>query len=114
MTDEDQVDRLDDQVAVTVQMLALDFANNANNQLLWELTGEPMACHYAGARWVERAAEENPAQAEVYRRFLDRISGLADQPPPESGITVIINKPLRLMWSVIWPWAPQPRSTAHT
>ncbi len=32
----------DDQVAVTVQMLALDFANSANNQLLWELTGEPM------------------------------------------------------------------------
>ncbi|MDN5764024.1 MAG: hypothetical protein L0H41_17135 [Microlunatus sp.] len=104
----------DDQVAVTVQMLALDFGNSANNQLLWELTGDPMECHYAGARWVERAAKANPSQAEVYRRFLDRISGLADQPPPESGITAIINKPLRLMWSVTWPWAPHSRSTART
>lgn len=98
---------------VHVQLLALDFRNTAKNQLLWELTGEPMECHYAGAHWVERAAEENPDQAEV-RRFLDRITGLADQPPPESGITVIINKPLCLMWSVTWPWAPQPRSTTTT
>lgn len=62
-------DRMDH---VHVQLIALDFRNTANNQLLWELTGDPMERHYAGARWVEQAAEENPAQAEVYRRFLDR------------------------------------------
>lgn len=113
MTEDDQLDEHDDQVAVTVQLLALDLRNSANNHLLWELTGEPMECYYAGVRWIERAAEENPDQAEVYRRFLDRISGLADQPPPESGITVIINKPLRVMWSVTWPWAAQTRPTSE-
>ena len=53
---------------MTAQLLASDFRNSANNQLLWALTGDPMECHYAGTRWVERAAEENH-QTEVYRRF---------------------------------------------
>lgn len=36
------VDQPADQVHV--QLLALDFRNSANNQLLWELTGDPMEC----------------------------------------------------------------------
>jgi hypothetical protein len=72
MTERDQEDRDADQVTVTVQMLALDFGNSANNQLLWKFTGDPMECHYAGARWVQRAAEEKPDQAGVYRRFQEQ------------------------------------------
>ncbi|MDN5803022.1 MAG: hypothetical protein L0H26_00285 [Microlunatus sp.] len=93
---------------VHVQLIAIDPQNNANNRLLWEATGDPMECHYTGARWVENAAAGDPARADIYARFLTRISGLADQPPPESGLTIIINRPLRLLWSVTWPWAPQP------
>jgi len=33
-----------------------------------------MEGNYAGAQWVERAAEKNPDRSDVYRRFLDRIS----------------------------------------
>ncbi len=33
-----------------------------------------LAINYAGAQWVERAAEKNPDRSDVYRRFLDRIS----------------------------------------
>jgi len=53
---------------------ALDLHNAANDQLLWELTGDPMEGNYAVAQWVERAAEKNPDRSDVYRRFLDRIS----------------------------------------
>ncbi len=73
-----------------------------------------MECNYVGARWVERGAEKNPDRSDVYRRFLDRISGLADQPPPESGVTVIINQPLRLLWFVTWHWAPRTHPTKAT
>lgn len=93
---------------VHVQLIAIDPQNNANNRLLWEATGDPMECHYAGARWVENAAAADPGRADIYARFLRRISGLADQPPPESGILIIINRPLRLLWSATWPWAQNP------
>lgn len=96
---------------VHVQLMAIDPRDVTNTQMLWELTGDPMECHYAGARWVKQAAARDPDRAAVYGRFLDRISGLADQPPPESGITVVINPPLRLLWSVTWPWAPRPTSS---
>lgn len=96
---------------VHVQLIAIDVENAANNQLLWDLSGDPMECHDAGARWVKQAAAADPDRADVYGRFLDRISGLADQPPPESGFTIIINPPLGLLWSVTWPWAPRPASS---
>lgn len=34
---------------VHVQLIAIDARNAANNRMLWEATGDPMECHYAGA-----------------------------------------------------------------
>jgi hypothetical protein len=31
---------------VHTQLITVDFQNTANNQLLWDLTGDPMECHY--------------------------------------------------------------------
>jgi len=90
---------------VHVRMLAIDPQDSTNTRLLWEATGDPMECHYAGARWVRDAADADPERTDIYDRFLGRISTLADQPPPKSGVLVIINPPLKLLWSVTWPWA---------
>lgn len=63
---------------VHAQLIAVDFHNSANNQLLWELTGDPMERHCAGARWVEQTVAAHHWSVTWTLGAVTRRRGLSD------------------------------------
>lgn len=86
-------------------MVRLQLVDFVDHHLLLDVVGDEMAVYQQSRDWIQTEAAADPARREVYERFLLSTRSLVDQPPPEAGFFAVINKPLRLLWLVTWPWA---------
>lgn len=90
-------------VQVTVDQIDLHSPANSGVQQV-SYYDEQATVHEALRAW---------AKVRGYDSFVRAVDQCLGTEPPESGLTVVLNKPNSLLLQAVWPWGPDEMKLAH-